>query len=109
MFFQNVTEIINDVSELFQELIVRKPLGVFLDNAMEQHLRRNSSINFTLPMVNLLIIPSTNQIAFIFTNPDKPFSRLSTRHTDSCHERILYHFYIKKISLRIFLIKNYLS
>ena len=61
MFFQNVTEIIDDVSELFQELIVRKPLGVFLDNAMEQHLRRNSSINFTLPMVNLLIIP-TNSI-----------------------------------------------
>ena len=56
MFFQNVTEIIDDVAELFQKLIVRKPLGVILDNAMEQHFRRNSSINFTLPMVNILII-----------------------------------------------------
>ena len=49
---QDVTEIIDDVAELFKELIVRKPLGVFLDNAMEQHFRRNSAINFTLPMVN---------------------------------------------------------
>ena len=51
--FQNVTDIIDDVDKLFKELIVRKPLGVILDNAMEQHLRRNSSINFTLPMVNI--------------------------------------------------------
>ena len=53
--FQNVTDIIDDVEELFKELIVRKPLGVILDNAMEQHLRRNSTIDYTLPMVNVLI------------------------------------------------------
>ena len=53
--FQNITDIIVDVEELFKELIVIKPLGVILDNAMEQHLRRNSTIDYTLPMVNVLI------------------------------------------------------
>ena len=58
--FQDVTEIIDDVAELFKKLIVRRPLGLFLENTMKQLLRRNSSINFTLPMVNTLLIPTIN-------------------------------------------------
>ena len=63
--FQNVTDITDDVEELFKELIVRKPLGVILDNAMELQLRRNSSINFTLPMVNVLIISTYNIYVYL--------------------------------------------
>ena len=51
--FQDVTEITDDVAELYKKLVVRRPLGVFLDNAMEQYLIKNAIINFTIPMVNL--------------------------------------------------------
>ena len=51
--FQDVTKIVDAVVDLFKKLIVRRPLGVFLDNAMEQYLIKNAIINFTIPMVNL--------------------------------------------------------
>ena len=85
LYFQNVTDIIDDVDKLFKELIVIKPLGVILDNAMEQHLRRNSSINFILPMVNLLII-STNNILVVFSNPNKPFTHDALFQGDTLKE-----------------------
>ena len=39
--------------DLFKKLIVRRPLGVLLDNFMEQYLIKNAINNFTIPMVNL--------------------------------------------------------
>ena len=50
--FQDVTKIIEDVVELFEKLIVRRPLGVVLENSIEHQLRKISTINFTIPIVS---------------------------------------------------------
>ena len=44
--FDSVDQVTMELIDLFKKLIVRKPLGVFLDNTMEQRLTRNSSFNF---------------------------------------------------------------
>ena len=48
--FKDVTKIMDDVYELSKKLGV-KSLGVFLDNVLEDNLRRKNGINFTIPMV----------------------------------------------------------
>ena len=53
--FQDVTKIIEDVVELFEKLIVRRPLGVVLENSIEHQLRKISTINFTIPIVSKFV------------------------------------------------------
>ena len=55
MCFQDVTKIIEDVVELFEKLIVRRPLGVVLENSIEHQLRKISTINFTIPIVSKFV------------------------------------------------------
>ena len=51
IYVQDVTQIVDDIVEVFKNLGVRPPMGLFLDNAMEKTLRRKSAINYSIPMV----------------------------------------------------------
>ena len=48
---EDVAKVLDEIDEVSKKLGLRRALGVFVDNGMEEIMRSKNEINFTIPMV----------------------------------------------------------